>query len=68
VAGKVVPPSRVSETLFQAPQTPTTLRSASEDDSFGSTSTGIEIGVISSLLLVAATLGVLWRRGRLSTI
>jgi hypothetical protein len=41
---------------------------SSDDDGFGWTNTGLEIGLIGSLLLAAGLLGVLWRRGRLSTV
>jgi hypothetical protein len=44
-----------------------TATASSDDDGFGWSDTGFELGLIGSLLLTVGVLGVLWRRGRLST-
>jgi hypothetical protein len=67
IGGKLVRPEGLS--AFQASAADVKgSASSSDDDGFGWTTTGFEIGLIGSLLLVAGLLGVLWRRGRLSTV
>jgi hypothetical protein len=67
IGGKLVRPERLSAYQVTAANVRGS-ESSSDDDGFGWTTTGFEIGLIGSLLLVAGLLGVLWRRGRLSTV
>jgi hypothetical protein len=67
VGGKLVRPEGLS--AYQANAADVTgSKASSDDDGFGWTTTGLEIGLIGSLLLAVCLLGVLWRRGRLSTV
>jgi hypothetical protein len=67
IGGELVRPERLSAYQAHAADV-TASKSSSDDDGFGWTSTGFELGLIGSLLLAAGLLGVLWRRGRLSTV
>jgi hypothetical protein len=67
IGGKLVRPEGLSAYQVTAANV-SGSKSSSDDDGFGWTTTGFEIGLIGSLLLVAGLLGVLWRRGRLSTV
>jgi hypothetical protein len=68
VAGRLVRPEQVSAYQARLGRVKGSTSSADDDGIGWTTSTGIEIGVLSSLVLVAGTLGVLWRRGRPSTV
>jgi hypothetical protein len=67
IGGRLIRPEQVSAYQAQAGKAKGSTSSADDDRSGWSTSTDVEIGVLSSLLLVAGGFGVLWRRGRLST-
>jgi hypothetical protein len=67
VDGKLVRPEGLSAYQAHAGDVVTT-RAASEDESSGWTPTGLELGLTGSLVLAAGLMGVLWRRGRLSTV
>jgi hypothetical protein len=67
IGGKLVRPEGLSAYQVHAADVKAS-NSSSDDDGFGWT-TGLESGLIGSLLLAAGVLGgVLWRRGRLSTV
>jgi hypothetical protein len=68
VGGKLVRPEGLSAYQAHTADVIGTNNSSSDDDGFGWTTTGLGIGLIGSLLLAAGVLGVLWRRGRLSTV
>ena len=67
IGGKLVRPERLSAYQAHAADVSGST-SSSDDDGFGWTTTGFELGLIGSLLLAAGLLGVLWRRGRLDTV
>ena len=68
IGGKLVRPDQVSAYQVEMSKAAPATEASSDDDGFGWTSTGIEIGVLTSLLLAAGTFAVLWRRGRLTTV
>ena len=68
IGGKLVRPEGLSAYQAHAGDVATSKASSDDDNGFGWTSTGFELGLIGSLLLAAGLLGVLWRRGRLSTV
>ena len=68
VGGKLVRPEALSVYQAHAADTVGASRVSSDDDGSGWTTNGLEFGVIGALLLAAGLLGVLWRRGRLSTV
>jgi len=68
IGGKLVRPEGLSAYQVHAADVSGSA-SSSDDDGFGwTTTTGLEIGLIGSLLLAAGLVGVLWRRGRLGTV
>jgi hypothetical protein len=67
IGGKLVRPEGLSAYQAHAADV-TTSNSSSDDDGFGWTTAGLELGLIGSLLLAAGLMGVLWRRGRLGTV
>ena len=68
IGGTLVRPDQVSAYQAALSKPAPVVRVASDGDGIDWTSTGIGIGVLSSLLLVAGMFGALWRRGRLSTV
>jgi hypothetical protein len=67
IGGKLVRPESLSAYQANAANV-TTPASSSDDDGFDWTKGGLGLGLIGSLLIAAGSLGVLWRRGRLSTV
>ena len=68
IGGKLVRPDQASAYQVEMSKVAPVVEVASDGDGIGWTSTGIGIGVLASLLLIAGMFGVLWRRGRLSTV
>jgi hypothetical protein len=64
--GKLVRAEQLSALQAQAGQKPVTA-STSGDGGFNWSTTSIELALIGALVFFAGLLGVLWRRGRLST-
>ncbi len=64
IGGELVAPSQVS--AFQADATPPATTS-SDDGGFDWNASGIELVLLGALVFLAGVLGVLWRRGRLTT-
>jgi hypothetical protein len=65
IGGRLVPPSELSAVESQLGGASAT---DSSDGGFDWNSTGIELSLLGALVFFAGLLGVLWQRGRLSTV